>query len=86
MIYKTIQFSQREGNWVFNFRTNNGEREETETTPNANGWYHFPATMTEKEAFKKLRSCMVRAHKKEIKRIEESLAKLQALKFSLMND
>lgn len=83
MKYNTINIYTRDNKWLWHIETRHEEREETDTAPSANGWYHFPETMSPAEAFKKLHSCMMRAHTKEIKRLEKSKAMLAGLKFSV---
>ena len=83
MKYNTINIHIRDNKWLWHLEIRPEEREETETVPNANGWYHFPSTMLPSEAFKKLRACMVKRHKFEIKRLEKSLTELQKLKSTL---
>jgi len=52
------------------------------TSPSALGYYHFPETMTDEEAFNELKECMIKAHQEEIDRLEKSLKKLKELTWS----
>ena len=58
----------------------NDEKEDTETSPNGLGFYHYKETMPDKEAAQRLKDCMVEAHQKEVDRLTRSINTLISLK------
>ena len=66
--------------WRVSFTKDNTDRKRMKTLPNAGGWYHYPANMTQERALKLLLDCMRKRHKDEIKKLEKSLEKLEMVK------
>ena len=90
MIYKTINIKK-----CHNLRSNSveeiwrcwvdkgdaSERIDENTTPNGCGFYHYPETMSDKEAFETLKSHLIKLREKDLKRLTEGLFGLKALVF-----
>ncbi len=81
MKYSTIQIKPEGGEWTVSITRDERERVRKPGRPNPMGFFHFPATMTDQKAFNKLRDCLVKSHKDEIKALRVSLDKLQSLTF-----
>jgi hypothetical protein len=56
----------------------------TKTKPNAYGFYHYPISMHPQMAAKKLISCMIKRHQKEIDNITKSKDALNILAKTLI--
>ena len=62
--------------WTVVDRTLDDLERELCTKPCAIGWYHYPITMTREKAFESLKNCMIKRHREEIGKLQESLNKL----------
>lgn len=52
-------------------------------SPNGLGFYHYPTHLGKEKAFEQLREHLIAKHKQQIDALTKSLAKLEALKFTL---
>ena len=76
-------FSSKELDWFVNFEEVEGDREDENTVPNANGWYYFdPQKLTNYEAFMILKGCIIERHEDQIEKLTDSLNKLKRLSIS----
>lgn len=85
MQYKTMEFDQFGDNWIVRIRKL-GDRKMCITKPHSLGFYHYPATMSNADAFKALYGKMVKRHVDEIERLGISLKKLINLKQVFYDD
>lgn len=89
MKYKTIQILRKhiltdkiEERWMYEIKEGDGQDHvEEETTPNGWGFYHYPETMSDTEAFQKLKEHLIALREKDIERISYGLEGLKALEF-----
>jgi hypothetical protein len=86
MKYKTVTIKpeghKNKAKWVSRFWEIAGDREElTKLEPHPMGFFHYPETMSDEEAFVSLKDKMIKAHRKEIDSLQKSLTKLILLKF-----
>ena len=83
MKYKTVKIKPDiKKRWhTYCYQIDDVDREDTETTPHPLGFYHYPETMSDEEAFNQLKQCMIDAHLKEIESYQTSLRKLESLTF-----
>jgi hypothetical protein len=79
MVYHTVKVENVGSKWVVTYTKSDVEREETKTIPNAMGFYHYPSTMSDKEAVHTLVDAMVIRHTAEIERLTESKIALSDL-------
>lgn len=79
MKYKTIEIRPIEGQWVALRGNIGGERAEEKTAPNHLGFYHYPVTISDAEAFADLKAVLVERHQAEIDQLQNSLDKLKEL-------
>lgn len=79
MKYKLIEIKPSDRKWVVRLSSVEGDREETQTVPNAMGYYYFPEEMSEVSAFAELKSVMIESHEEEIKKLQDSLLSLKRL-------
>lgn len=83
MKYKTVKIFPNalrdKLEWRVMFMKGDLDRVETKAVPNALGFFHYPETMPDEDAFEKLKVCMIEAHEKEIKQLKESVDKLKTL-------
>lgn len=68
--------------WVVSNYIDNTDRVDTETMPNANGFYHYPETMSFQEAKEILLDCMIAAHAERIENLTKSKAALFPLYYT----
>jgi hypothetical protein len=68
-----------EREWTVSVHLEEGDRVETETCPNSLGFYYYPETMPDQEAFEKLKQHMLSTHEAEIARLTEARDKLAKL-------
>lgn len=79
MKYKTIEIRSNnyEDKWECTICDVDGDRQERENIePSAQGFFHYPHTVSDEEALQKLKECMIDAHKKEIEKLTQSMIKL----------
>jgi len=86
MIYHTIRIyieykPKNKQEWGASVALCDIDRVDTDTKPNASGFYHFPETMPPALAFEKLKECMIKTHEKEIVRLQKSLRGLATLQY-----
>lgn len=77
MRYNTIEIKPISDKWKVLDYEDKQDRKRTATTPNAMGFYHYPRSMPREKAFKKLKTLLVKRHKKEIERLQKSLMSLE---------
>jgi hypothetical protein len=66
--------------WGVVFMDDPRDRKRENTKPNPIGFYHYPTDLiTRKIAFLALKEAIVQAHTTEIAKLQDSLAKLEAL-------
>jgi hypothetical protein len=63
--------------WEVSFSDLDGERVDEGIGPQSTGFYHYPRSMSQKEAFEALRTHLINKHKDEINRLVESLISLE---------
>lgn len=80
MKYKCMTIDVENGEWRCRLRNIPGDRICRHTIPSANGYYYYDQNSSSTDAFKKLKSCMVRAHRKRISELQDSLHKLMLVK------
>ena len=88
MIYHTVRITRRTFafviKWEITFEKDSKlmrmERECIKTIPNSMGFYHYPATMPDREAAAELIDSMLNSHQQEIKNLELSRESLIELK------
>lgn len=86
MKYRTVKFSRgipnEQGEPVLQvfIYGDNIERVEGITTPNSLGFYHFPVTMSDEEAFEELRAHMIASCQKRIKNLRKEINIYRSLK------
>jgi hypothetical protein len=85
MKYRLVKIDHVRNNWYVVFCQVEGDRKDEHTVPNVLGWYYYPhnglaGELTDRQAFRRLRDCMARAHRKEIADLTESYDKLMELK------
>lgn len=83
MKFKTVRIepNNRDGCWSFSILSVYGDRENEHTIPNNLGFYHYPETIKDSDAFHLLKDSMIAAHQAEIDRMQKSLDMLKGLKF-----
>lgn len=79
MIYRQVRIDVLGKKWVVSVKELPMDREDVVTVPNAMGWYNYPETMSDPVAFRKLKLCMVRRHKRQIADLQKSLGALQGV-------
>ena len=81
MLYSTVSIcpSPDSKSWYVVFSDLEGEREESEGTVSALGFYHYPRTVGKKEAFQILKDKMMQRHMERIQELQQSLAELERL-------
>jgi hypothetical protein len=68
-----------ERKWTVSVYLEEGDRVETETCPNNLGFYYYPETMSDQEAFDKLKQHLINLHDAQIAEMIESRDKLSKL-------
>ena len=83
MKYKTIFIEPNIGRkrWTYRFKSDETDRVEKETIPNANGFYTYPNHINDEVSFNRLKRCMIQRHKKAIRELYGSMRLLMNLKF-----
>jgi len=82
MKYKTVEIkTDIKKRWYTYCYEVDGDREESSLPPHPLGFFHYPETKSDEEAFNQLKQCMIDAHLKEIEAYQTSLRKLESLTF-----
>ena len=74
-----MEIDQNGDDWIVRIRKL-GDRKRCKTEPHSIGFYHYPVTMSNADAFNALYNKMVKDHVDEIERVGVSLKKLINLK------
>jgi hypothetical protein len=61
------------------FTKSDVDRVNTKTQPSPLGFYHYPETMTDEEAFKRLKAFLIKIQKEAIKDAQEEIENLEAV-------
>lgn len=84
MIYSAITIKpserDRKPKWSWGILRDDQDRYPQKTVPNRMGFYHYPKTMKDKEAFKKLKTVLIKAHEEQLSQLTRSLNELKKLK------
>lgn len=84
MKYKTVHIKPHEKNdWKVSFQIDNQDRIDKETYPHSLGFFHYPETMGDEEAFQKLKWHLIGICKQDIKNLQKSLDELINLESGL---
>lgn len=85
MKYKCCQIRpvdvEDEHTWSVSIYSIDGEREEGNNTPHPMGYYYFPETETNKQAFEKLKQVMIKSHQERIECLQKSICQLEKLSY-----
>jgi hypothetical protein len=83
MKYKTVEILKNwHGKWWYKcYRIGNLDRVITNTKPNSIGFYHYPETKPDAEAFEELKRKMIERLQDEIKELNNEISTLEKLKF-----
>jgi predicted RNA-binding protein with RPS1 domain len=81
----TIRVNPTTNKLDISIRRDDQDREETETTPHHLGFYHYPACMSDAQAFETLKNHLIEAHKEEMESVTQSMESISALEFSDYN-
>ena len=68
--------------WIVSNQIDLTDRVETDTVPNAGGFYHYPETMSFQDAKELLLDCMIAAHTERINNLSKSKADLFPLYYT----
>jgi len=79
MKYDTVMINVVDDRYSVVFLSDDSEREETETTPNDEGYYHYPRIMSPELALNKLKKHMIDNISKDIKHLQEKIEKMNKL-------
>ena len=83
MIYNTIKIDSSNGGYIVTACQSTLDREEETTYPRSAGYYHYPSSITAKQAFEELRLYMVIERKREIESIKHQIIELLSLKLKV---
>jgi hypothetical protein len=79
MRYGSVRIRPDRERWTAFVEEVHVDRFSTKTVPNALGFYYYPYTVSKEKAFDRLKRCMIKRHRKEIVRLQRSLAALEKL-------
>lgn len=81
MKYKTVKITKSGENYYYTiYKPDNLDREDIKTAPNSWGFYHYPETMSDEEAFDALKEKMIQDLLYEANVILQNIGKLQKLR------
>lgn len=85
MRYKTVTIRRNDinGTWNVTFEHDKKDRELTETSPHWLGFYHYPETMSDKDAFEKLKNYLISRETQALALVQEKIGELEALSLPL---
>lgn len=72
MKYNLLEIRKFGDAWNCFHKEDDRDRVKENTKPSPLGFYYYPQTMGFKKAFEKLKACMIKAHEKEIKKLQKS--------------